>query len=142
MPLPVSMVAKASLSEQALVLLDAPKKDIKELSLAVESAAKLTNICPVLITVLMYTESTFKKDAISSKGYKGLMQTDWATMKWADVDTLYGVKMLTEKLEYSKGDLHLAIALYKGGNNNASKNFADATLKLYSSIKLKCKNGN
>lgn len=55
----------------------APKNQIETLSRAVTNACKVANrhISLALIVSLMYTESGFKKDAVSSKGYMALMQT-------------------------------------------------------------------
>ena len=66
----------------------------------------------------METESTFKLTAISSKGYKGVLQTPTATMQYFDVDTLHGARILEDKIRYADGDLKEALILYKGGGRN------------------------
>lgn len=127
-------VMKKQVNERASIALqrvNAPEKKIVELSIAVTNASAMTGIPPELLVALVKTESEFKYGATSGKGYKGLMQTPWATMKWADVDILYGAKILQEKLKYSNNDLKLALALYKGGNNEAAHKYADETLRIY-----------
>lgn len=133
MPQSVGM-PPTSRAEIALYKLEAPTKKIPELSRAVTHAANITDISPELLVALIKTESTFNYRAVSSKGYKGLLQTPWATQKWADIDILYGARILREKLEYSDGDLRLALTLYKGGDNSLAREYADQTLKLYKSL--------
>jgi len=113
-----------------LKTLGAPEKELESLSRSIKMASETTNINSKIITSLMYTESTFKKDVISSKGYKGLMQTPEATFKFSEVDTLLGAKVLQEKLNISNGNLLEALTLYKGGNNNASRQYAKEVLQI------------
>ena len=91
------------------------KKDIEDISYAINVAKSLSNFSDTLITSILYTESRFDKKAISKKGYKGLAQTPDATMKYADVDVLKGVRILEEKMKISNGNINEAIILYKGG---------------------------
>jgi len=131
LPQPVTQTLVVNRASIALQRVNAPEKKIGELSIAVTNASAMTGISPELLVALVKTESEFKYAAVSSKGYKGLMQTPWATMKWADVDILYGAKILQEKLKFSNNDLKLALALYKGGNNEAAHKYADETIKVY-----------
>lgn len=133
---PVVVQASPSPTVTYLKLLGAPRSRIKELSAAIDSASSSTKISPALICALMFTESQFSKTAIGppTKGglrYKGLMQTPWASFTWADVDTLYGARILCEKLLESRGDLHMALALYKGGDNPIAWRNASEVLYLY-----------
>jgi hypothetical protein len=61
------------------------------------------------------------------------MQTPVASW-YSDVDTLHGARILEDKLKFSKHDLKLALALYKGGNNNIAKKQADQVLKIYQDL--------
>ena len=62
------------------------------------------------------------------------MQTPIATKQWQDVDILIGCKILEEKIGYAKGDIRLALALYKGGNNPMAKRQAEQVINLYRSL--------
>jgi hypothetical protein len=123
-------------SRYSLIHRGAPEDQIETLSRAVTNACKVSNhqISPALVVSLMYTESGFKKDAVSSDGYMGLMQTPWASAKWPDVDILLGVRILEEKLRLANNNLQLALALYKGGNNRLAHRRARDTLRIYSDL--------
>ena len=95
LPIPIEKIdTQQKIVRDALIYLKAPKKDIPELTNAVLLASKQINISPLLIIALIDTESNFKKNAVSNKNYKGLMQTPTATMQYIDVDILHGVKIL------------------------------------------------
>ena len=123
-------------SRYSLLHRGAPKDQIETLSEAVTNACKVANrqISPALIVSLMDTESGFKKDAVSSEGYMGLMQTPWASTKWPDVDILLGVRILEEKLRIANNNLPLALALYKGGDNPLAHRHAGETLRIYQDL--------
>ena len=133
-PQPVARLDPTNRAQVALYKVGAPSGKIDDLSRAVTSAAAMTNLSPELLVALMKTESGFNYQAVSSKGYKGLMQTPSATFKWASVDTLYGAEILKEKLKYSNGDLKLALALYKGGNNELAHKYAKETMRIYKNL--------
>jgi hypothetical protein len=100
-------------------------------------AGKQTGIDPLLLASLASTESNFKLKCVSSKGYKGIMQTKPATMKFADVDILHGARELESWIKYCKGDYYKAIAGYKGGVKPHKVAFRQAqrVLTIYKSIK-------
>lgn len=131
LPQPVTQRLVTDRACIALQRVNAPEKKIAELGVAITHASAMTGISPELLTALIKTESEFQYRAVSEKGYKGLMQTPWATMKWAEVDILYGAKILEEKLKLSNNNLKLALALYKGGNNEVAHKYADETIKIY-----------
>jgi soluble lytic murein transglycosylase-like protein len=138
---PVSiMQAKPSKTISYLQKLGAPSHHISELSTAIDSASRLTNLSSALLCSLMFTESEFKKSAVgppcgnNGRRYRGLMQTPWASFAWADVDTLYGARILCEKLNESHGDLPLALAKYKGGDNPVAWRQARRVLYLYANL--------
>lgn len=101
---------------------------------AIVNSSLQTSINPYLIATIASTESDFIATAISPVGYKGVMQTPTATMRYVDVDFLHGARILQDKLLYTKGDLRLALTLYKGGNNKVAKQQADYVLKLYKTV--------
>jgi len=123
-------------SKYSLLHRGAPKDQIETLSRAVTDACKVSNreISPALIVSLMDTESGFNKDAVSSRGYRGLMQTPWASAKWPDVDILLGVRILEEKLRIANNNLPFALALYKGGDNRLAHRQAGKTLRIYQDL--------
>jgi len=123
-------------SRYALRHRGAPEDQIETLSRAVTNACKVSNrqISPALIVSLMDTESGFNKDAVSPRGYRGLMQTPWASAKWPDVDILLGVRILEEKLRIANNNLPLALALYKGGDNRLAHRQAGETLRIYQDL--------
>ncbi|HRR50027.1 MAG TPA: lytic transglycosylase domain-containing protein [Bacteroidales bacterium] len=135
LPVPVDLSGGGQTEkiEKILVAAGAPKDRIPVLRDAVATASGHTGFSPALIVALMKTESTFKKNAISPLGYKGEMQTPFAT-RFSEVNVLYGVKILQEKLLYADGDILLALALYKGGNNSMAKRQAKETYKLYKQL--------
>lgn len=122
-------------ANEALKFLNVSYEKRKKLSHAINLASRATGFDQEMIVALMKTESDFKSTAISPKGYKGLMQTPNASFDYPEVDILYGAKILEEKYSIAKGDILLALSLYKGGNNPEAKKYAKQTLSLYQEIK-------
>lgn len=125
------ITAKTDQVAAALASLGATRDKVIELGPAIRNASSSTEISPILLVALMYTESRFDKKAVSPKNYQGLMQTPWATKKWSDVDTLLGARVLKEKLRIAHGDLTEALALYKGGRNPVARSQARETMGIY-----------
>lgn len=119
---------------RSLDFLEVPKDRHPELVRCVKLATSCTGIKEELFVALMSTESEFNKNAISPKNYKGLMQTPKATFKYPEVDTLYGAKILEDKLKTSNGDMMKALTLYKGGNNSLARKYARQTYSLYQKL--------
>lgn len=140
-PIPVKIVESEKVDEKrikmekTLIRLGCPSSTTRQMAIAILEGSGKINVDPHLIAALIRTESDFDKSAVSSKGYKGLMQTPVATKEWEDVDVLIGCKILEEKLKYAKGDLQLALALYKGGNNPEAHRLAKKVIELYKEIK-------
>jgi len=136
-PEPIKTVKKEATKEDKLVValkfLRAPKDRIDVLQKSIHQAAKSTGFKPELITAVMYKESQFNENAVSPKGYKGLMQTKWASFEYPEVDTLYGAKELEMWYRYSKGDVRRALAHYNGGMKppKCSWRYSDETYNLY-----------
>lgn len=98
---------------------------------AIELASQRTKMPLSLVASLMYSESSFKPRAISSKGYKGLMQIPHEIF-WEDVNALVGARIYMEKLKRAKGDHRKAIMFYKGwpSSSKEGKRQADKVLRL------------
>jgi hypothetical protein len=126
--------------KHSLLRVGAPTEKVDELATAIKGASSSAGVSPLLLVALMYTENeNFDYKAVSEKGYKGLMQTPWASMRWADVDTLLGAKILQEKLKLSGNNLLEALRLYKGGKNPTATRQAKRTIEVYEGL-LKEKN--
>jgi len=75
--------------------------------------SKEEGLPPALIAALIFTESSFRPNAISSKNYYGLTQIPWR-IPYQDINIRLGIRILKEKLRITDGDLPKAIQLYKG----------------------------
>lgn len=93
-------------------------------------ASAQTGLNPMLLACLAYTESRFNPNAVSKKGYHGVMQIPWK-LPYTEANILIGAKILNEKLRITKGDLLKALALYKGGNNPVAYTQAKVVYNLY-----------
>ena len=97
--------------------------ELKLVSLAGESSRHLassfllasgaTGISTEFLIALTSTESNFNERAVSSKGYKGLMQIPHAVY-YPNANILIGATIFTEKMKLAKGNIKKAICLYKG----------------------------
>jgi len=136
LPVPVSISDADPIVTNAEVVLraaGADKNKIPLLSRSVANASRVTDFSPALIVALMKTESQFKRDAVSSKGYKGEMQTVWAS-EYSEVNILFGAKVLETKYRIAGGDLLRALSLYKGGDNPEARRYAQKTMSLYMTL--------
>lgn len=115
----------------------APQPFIEGIWLGAKSI-RTKEIDPVLLVVLLHTESHGKIDAVSNKSYKGLMQTPTMT-KIAEADIVHGAKILDTKLSWTAvnpgADIRTALALYKGGKNPQAFRQADEVIALYKRVK-------
>lgn len=93
-------------------------------------AENRTGISAVLLACLIYTESSFRTDAISKKGYKGLLQTPTATTIPL-IDINHGADILREKLHLTQWNYLEALTLYKGGRNKIARSQAKQVLVVY-----------
>lgn len=141
---PIRIESKQSLdmrrTKEALIYLKAPLKQIEILTESIIHGASIAKVDPVLIAVLMKTESEFKSTAKSSMGYKSLMQTPTSTGLSA-TDTMHGCEILKEKLMITKNDIPKALTLYKGSgwsikNGVKSKGYEQAlqVLSIYKKV--------
>ena len=123
--------AEKDVLEETLVDLQAPKERIPSLNTWIRSASGVTRIDPILLACLLHTESGFKKDATSKKGYKGEAQT-MRFSQFSSVNILEGAEILRDKLSLSKGDTFEALTRYKGGKDKKeAQEQAMGVLKLY-----------
>lgn len=117
--------------EETLVDLRAPKERISSLNRWIKSASGVTELDPILLACLLHTESRFKKEAVSEKGYMGEAQTKRFS-QFSSVNILEGAEILRNKLSLSKGDTFEALARYKGGKDKKeAQDQAREVLKLY-----------
>lgn len=89
-------------------------------------------VSPEFIVALMQTESNFKEMAVSSKGYKGLMQIPHAVYD-PDANILIGAKIFAEKMAIANNNLIKAICLYKGYQYGSEKGMraAKEVIRIY-----------
>lgn len=119
---------------RSMTFLEVPVDKRKMIAHAVKLATRETGISSNMILALMKTESEFNERAVSPKRYKGLMQTPFASFDYPDVDTLYGARILQDKMVEAKGNTLLALSLYKGGKNKVARKYAKETLTLYNEL--------
>ncbi len=84
----------------------------KELASIIDFASNKYFISPEFIIALAQTESNFNENAISSKGYKGLMQIPQKVP--SDANILIGSRIFREKMVMTNEDIVKALCLYKG----------------------------
>jgi hypothetical protein len=117
--------------EQTLADLKAPTERVPFLNTWIRSASDVTRLDPILLCCLLHTESRFRKEAVSTKGYKGEAQT-LRFSQYSSVNILEGAETLREKLSLSKGDMFEALARYKGGKDKReAQEAAREVLRLY-----------
>jgi hypothetical protein len=119
------------LVEEALIDLQAPKERVSSLDRWIRSASVVTHVDPMLLVCLLHTESRFRNDAMSKRGYKGEAQTKRFS-EFSSVNILEGAEILREKLSLSKGDMFEALSRYKGGKDKKeAREQAREVLRLY-----------
>lgn len=105
------------------------------LASSIKFSSERCDLSPEFVIALMQTESNFKSKAISSKGYKGLMQIPYAVYD-PDSNILIGCKIFVEKMRLANGDTIKAICLYKGYEVGTKRGIeqANKVLRLYSEL--------
>lgn len=124
----------------ALQELNAPPDRINRLVNAVHAGHIASNgIDPILIATIFRPESDYKINAVSKKGYKSLMGTPKAVMKWeyAETNVVYGSQILRDKITEAHGNIDEAMVHYKGYGGKESKEIAAKQMKLYREVKTK-----
>jgi soluble lytic murein transglycosylase-like protein len=101
---------------------------------SIEFVANRENLSPDFLVALIFTESRFDTKAVSSKGYRGLMQIPHVIYD-PDANILIGAQIFNQKLTMAHGDTLKAIILYKGYGNERDyergKIQAEKVLSLY-----------
>lgn len=108
-------------------------KEVEDISSSIKISSEVTNIDERIIISIAYYESKFKKNAVSSAGYKGIMQaTTHDIFEFSVVDIMRGSKKLEQWIKYRKGNLRYALASYNGGTYppKSSYDYADDVIKL------------
>jgi len=119
--------------EETLADLHAPLERLPSLNTWIRAASRVTSLDPILLCCLIHSESRFKKDVVSPKGYKGEAQTKRFS-QYSSVNILEGAETLREKLSQSSGDILEALARYKGGKDSKeAREEAMEVLRLYRS---------
>ena len=139
LPQPVCIKEEIQITKTryALEALGAPSERMNSLVRGTYAASIGTDIDPILIATIIPVESNFNINAKSKLGYKGLMQTPKADMKWtyAESDIMRGACTLREKIVSTKGNLDLAMVKYKGHGGPESVVFAKSQMSKYRKIK-------
>lgn len=115
---------------------------------AVEHGAK-NGVKPELLLAVIAVESTFKEDAVSSQGARGLMQVmpryhEDAIREIGGAHALFrpgpnirtGAGILVQYLDSANGDLHKALARYNGSSGKRSKAYANKVLSMYRKFQI------
>ena len=113
-----SLITPVSLDTERARIVTELREEYKvseRLALAIYNAHIVYGFDHKFIAELMQSESGFDPNAISPKGYKGLMQTPSKT-GYTTVDVMHGTAILKEKFSLYKNPLD-AVAAYKGGKN-------------------------
>lgn len=119
---------------ESLEYLRCPRYKILQVKSGIESASNSTGISQLLLASLLYTESGFRYGPISNKGYIGIAQTPYASIKYPEVDIMHGAMILKDKLRYAKGNIFVALTLYKGGRNPVARKQARQVIQVYNSL--------
>lgn len=107
----------------------------QELAKSYDMVACKTGVSQEMLIALTQTESNFNPKAVSSKGYKGLMQIP-VSLTSQDAHIFEGATILKDKLRITGGDMRKAISLYKGyGNQPKGLQQADKVILLYNKLK-------
>ena len=95
-------IAKKDVVKETLIDLRAPKEKVASLNRWIRSASGVTQVDPVLLVCLLHTESGFRKDAVSEKGYKGEAQTRRFS-EFSSVNILEGAEILSRQARAVEG---------------------------------------
>ncbi|RPI82472.1 MAG: hypothetical protein EHM34_06880 [Nitrosopumilales archaeon] len=123
-----------SIIRQSLIYLRCPRQKILRVSEGIEIATAKTGIGGVLLASLLFTESNFRSEVVSNKGYRGIAQPPTASMKYLEVDILHGAMILKDKLHIANGNITEALMLYKGGRNPEAKKQAREVMIVYNNL--------
>ncbi len=130
--IPVNLQPQVSQTELKMEKMGYPKT----LAAPIDLVSQQTKLSPDFIIALIHSESGFNEKAVSSRGYKGLMQIPYAVY-YQDANILIGARIFQEKLTLTKGNVIMAIILYKGYANDIVRGRmqAEKVLQLYRKLK-------
>jgi hypothetical protein len=120
--IPIRIVEKQTIVSAQLQYLGIRSHQIVK---AVEVVERQTGLSSEFLIALMHTESTGNPRAVSSKGYRGLMQIPHAVY-YEDANMLIGAYIFKEKLKQAKGNIVNALMLYKGYNLSSQRGLQQA----------------
>lgn len=114
-----------------------PRRFTEEVTAASESCG----LDPDLVYAIIRTESSFKPDAVSSAGAKGLMQLMTASAEWIcwrygeeydesrifepEYNITLGCRLLRYLIDYYDGNIEFAVAAYNAGHGRVDSWLAD-----------------
>lgn len=125
----------------------APHKTIAIITEAIYNGRK-HNLQPELILAIIAVESTFREDAVSHAGARGLMQilprahpkkvkavggTEALFQRKRNIAT--GTAILNEYLERSQGDLQKALLRYNGSLSDPTYRYSRKVLRVFNKLK-------
>lgn len=122
--------------EKCKILAEILETEPQNVCLAIDIAKK-EGVDPLLFLALIYTESNFKENALSPKGYHGLAQIPWK-IPWPDINLTIGARILKEKMLISGNNTVKALMLYKGYPLKSQRGYKKsvAVLKLRKYLQL------
>ena len=103
---------------------------------AAQIAGEQTGLSKPFLLCLMWSESSFKPNAVSSRNYRGLMQVPYSVY-YEDANVLIGARIFMEKLKITKGDYRKALVLYKGWSLGDPKGLAQADKVINLTLRMK-----
>jgi hypothetical protein len=137
----ISPIAKApvtvsgpDLLRKSLTYLGCPRETIPSVQSGIEVASAKTGIGRILLASLLFTESNFRGNVVSKKGYVGIAQTPTASIIYKEVDILHGAMILQDKIRYTNGNIVDALMLYKGGRNPEARKQAHQVIAVYNNL--------
>jgi hypothetical protein len=132
---PLSTITYQNLTEKKIVSLMGESS--RHLAPHFLTASRASGRSVDFLIALAKTESNGNERAVSSKGYKGLLQIPYAVY-YPDANLLIGARIFNEKMELSKGNVKRAICLYKGYDYDTEYGRKKAEMVLFLYYKL-CK---
>jgi soluble lytic murein transglycosylase-like protein len=123
-------------SQSSILLKNGFGLDNPQLARSIDIASMDTGVSSHFLIALMHTESNFNQKAVSSRGYKGLMQIPYAVF-YPTANSIIGAEIFMEKMQIANDNVVNAIILYKGYPLNSERGHQQAkkVLILYEKLK-------
>lgn len=110
-----------------------------ELSRTFVFQGRYKRVDPVLLATIASPESEFNPNALSKKGYRGIMQASKQKFEFTSLDILNGIEKFCDFLRMANGDTRIALARYNYGTRpiipKESYNYADKILANYKKVR-------